>query len=116
MAASCRSFQVPWLLVALVSPTPMLLVVLHFRYAVSQVFMPLWSLAVQPGAPLLRIARPSRTWVSAWDISSTPSLRPVVVHGTTCPKVMFGFIFVAESRNQVRRNSSARVAYPLLPV
>src|SRR5947209_20278260 len=94
----------------------MLAVVLHFRYEVNQDFRPLWSVVVQPGAPALRIAMPSSTWVSAWDISSTPSLRPVVWHGTTWPKFMFGFIWVAELRNQVRRYSSARVAYPLSPV
>src|SRR5262249_43340083 len=95
---------------------PMLLVVLQVRYAVNQAFMPSRSAVVQPGAPVSRIRSPSITWVSAWDISRTPSLRPVVVQGTTWPKVMFGFIFVAELRNQVRMSSSARLAYAALPV
>src|SRR5215813_2231871 len=116
MAASCRSFQVPWLLVALLSALPRLLVVLHARYALSHVCMPLWSAAVQPGAPVPRMASPSSTWVIAWDISRVPSLVPVVVQGITWAKFMFGFIRVAGLRNQVRMNSSARVAYASLPV
>ena len=108
--ASCRSLNVPWLLVALLSAMPRLLVRFHVWKAFSQLTMPLWSVVVQPGAPLSSSARPSMTWVSAWDVSMMPSLRPVVVHGTTWPKFMFGFIFVAELRNQVRITSSARCA------
>ena len=114
--ASCRSLNVPWLLVALDSALPSPLVRFQVRNCVSQLTMPVWSAGIQPGAPESRIARASTTWVIASDDSMMPSLRPTVVHGTTWANVMFGFIFVAALRNQVRTSSSARAAYAALPV
>lgn len=68
------------------------------------------SFLVQPGAPVPRIATASTTLVYDWEKSMMPMARPSYLHGMNWAWSRLGFIFVAGSRNQVRRTWSALCA------